>query len=60
MDQLSQALEDRTWSEEELQVEQDHAADLAKELSAVQGQRRTTEKIWAEEVGRLHGQLLIQ
>lgn len=58
--QLAEALDDRARAEEELRAEQDRVGDLAKELAALKGQQRTNVKIWAEEVSRLCGQLLVQ
>lgn len=50
-DQLVKALEDWVLAKEEMRAEQEWAGDLAKELSSLQRQRQSTEKIWAEEVG---------
>lgn len=58
--QLAKALQDRAQAEDEIQAEQNHVSDLAKELAALQGQQRRNVKIWAEEVSQLHGQLLVQ
>lgn len=55
---LAKVIEDRAFTEELIFVEQERSDDLSKELHVLQEQKRTTEKIWFEEVSRLRGQLL--
>lgn len=58
--QLKKAFKDRSAAEEETRAKQKRTSDLAKALSALQGQRRTSEQLWAKEMSRLRGQLLVQ
>lgn len=57
---LARVEENRASAEERLRDEQERISQLSAKLRALQEQCRNTEYIWAEEVNRLHGQLLTQ
>lgn len=46
--QLTRALEDRAVVEKTLQKEQERSRELTEQLTVLQRQRRTTERLWFE------------
>lgn len=58
--QLAKVLEDRASAKEGLNEEHERSSQLSGELVVLQKQRQTTERLWAEEVSCLRGQLLVQ